>query len=194
MKSLLTLLPSFFSAATNEMVNFGVIMKNIGSIKYDVNCMDMNSYYTLNFPINANVEWDIVPPRLVPSREHKMDCKIEMFGGSAFDGRNGNDYGCLGRCGPGCSGLPPWRDTSTWSIDCLKHDVCSYYFSDTSGSSVAMCKDALLSAADDFMFPVCMKTADETVWSKSQGTQGSPHDIFCDGFKVQPGGALLLEE
>ena len=190
---LAALLLPFVSDASKEMQNFRVVMKNLGAIKYDVKCMQMNDYYTLTFPVNANVDWDLVPHRLVPSSNNKMICETSVFGGSAFHERNKNQYGCLGRCGPGCSNVPAWRDMSAWSLDCLKHDICSYYFSDASGSSVDMCKDALISAADDFVFPVCMKKTDETIWSRSQSKQDIIHGIICDGIKVQPGGTILLE-
>ena len=58
---------------------------------------------------------------------------IVMRGGECWgDSPNGGDYNCMGRCGGGCGG--GWGQCSNWARDCLKHDVCSWFF----GSSGAL--------------------------------------------------------
>merc|ERR1712083_250393 len=42
---------------------------------------------------------------------------------------NGGKYNCMGQCGGGCEEDDWWRVCSNWARDCLKHDVCSWYFS-----------------------------------------------------------------
>ena len=36
-------------------------------------------------------------------------------------------YDCMGLCGPGCQAQLPGM-CSNWSRNCLRHDVCSYYY------------------------------------------------------------------
>ena len=59
---------------------------------------------------------------------------------------NGGDYDCQGRCGAGCS-----SGNSNWARDCLKHDVCSWYFSASGGSSDSNCGDSFGHATNDFL-------------------------------------------
>eukprot|EP01113_Clastostelium_recurvatum_P050796 TRINITY_DN9706_c0_g1_i1.p1 TRINITY_DN9706_c0_g1~~TRINITY_DN9706_c0_g1_i1.p1 ORF type:complete len:287 (+),score=43.15 TRINITY_DN9706_c0_g1_i1:54-914(+) len=67
----------------------------------------------------------------------------ECWGVNPF---NGNDYECQGRCGAGCGGIP-----GGWSAGCWKHDICSYYFGATGGSSDEFCGLAFKQASRDFM-------------------------------------------
>jgi len=55
---------------------------------------------------------------------------IRMEGGECWGTHpnNGRDYNCQGRCGEGCG----YSTCSNWGRDCLKHDVCSWYFGSSS--------------------------------------------------------------
>ena len=59
---------------------------------------------------------------------------------------NGGDYDCQGRCGAGCD-----NGNSNWARDCLKHDVCSWYYSASGGSSDSNCGDSFGHATNDFL-------------------------------------------
>ena len=59
---------------------------------------------------------------------------------------NGGDYDCQGRCGGGCS-----NGNSNWARDCLKHDVCSWYFSASGGFLDSNCGDSFGQATNDFL-------------------------------------------
>ena len=219
-----------FAYAGDEMSNVVAVATNLGSLEYDFNCMDIKSYYIVDFDINAELVWDVPPTTAPPttvaptteeptteepdsedstgaparklveyeydnyrirhSTTKTMNCRMKVYGGTAWHDRNGNDYRCLGRCGGGCSSSSTWRDMSSWSIDCLSHDVCSYFFADSTGSSVDICKDALITAADDFLTPGCWESYSEKKWSKSRDKHSPQYNLLCDGHIVQPGGAI----
>jgi len=56
----------------------------------------------------------------------------------------GSNYECQGRCGAGCSGLP-----GGWAADCLKHDICSWYFGATGGTNDNYCGLTYKHASND---------------------------------------------
>ena len=62
-----------------------------------------------------------------------------------------NNYGCMGRCGADCGS---WWVASSWTKDCLDHDVCSYKNNASGGSSDPNCGDEYNEAADDWLWGV----------------------------------------
>ena len=58
---------------------------------------------------------------------------------------NQGDYGCMGRCGPGC----PSHGSGTWTRDCLIHDVCSYRNTSRRGPLDPSCGARHLDTFDD---------------------------------------------
>jgi|GEM_PF-1562440 len=56
-----------------------------------------------------------------------------------------SSYGCMGRCGAGCSGIG-----GGWTQDCLDHDTCSFYNNSSGGSGDPNCGDEFVAAEDDF--------------------------------------------
>ena len=73
---------------------------------------------------------------------------ITMQGGECWGTNPGNGagYNCQGRCGPNCG---TWA-CSNWGRDCLKHDVCSWYFESSGGSSDTHCGDEFDIAQNDW--------------------------------------------
>ena len=72
-------------------------------------------------------------------------------------GKHSDDSGkwdCNGRCGPGCG---TWA-CSNWARDCLKHDVCGWYFEATGGSSNQDCGDEFDEAIWDTATPCSSST------------------------------------
>jgi len=67
---------------------------------------------------------------------------------------NGNDYTCQGKCGPGCGNI----NCGSWARDCLRHDVCSWYYGSSGGAKDEQCGYAYDLAADDFLAN-CLCTA-----------------------------------
>lgn len=59
--------------------------------------------------------------------------------------QNDGDYGCMGRCGPGC----PRRGSGLWTRDCLVHDVCSYRNASRFGPLDKSCGRAHVDTFDD---------------------------------------------
>lgn len=59
-----------------------------------------------------------------------------------------NNYGCMGRCGADCGS---WWIPSSWTKDCLDHDMCSYLNNASGGSSDPNCGDEYNEAADDWL-------------------------------------------
>ena len=59
--------------------------------------------------------------------------------------QNHGDYGCMGRCGPGCAG----RGSGLWTRDCLVHDVCSYRNASRFGPLDTNCGSAHVNSFDD---------------------------------------------
>mmetsp|Transcript_13107 Transcript_13107/g.19849 ORF Transcript_13107/g.19849 Transcript_13107/m.19849 type:complete len:202 (-) Transcript_13107:130-735(-) len=78
------------------------------------------------------------------------DCyAIRMYAGENWGSHpsTGSQYGCQGRCGSNCG---RWWTCSNWGRDCLKHDVCSYFFGASDGASDANCGNEFVQAGNDF--------------------------------------------
>jgi hypothetical protein len=73
---------------------------------------------------------------------------IIMHGGECWgtQPQNSGNYDCMGRCGPGCG---TWA-CSNWGRDCLKHDVCSFYYSASGGAGDDHCGDEYQQALNDW--------------------------------------------
>ena len=63
---------------------------------------------------------------------------------------DGDSYDCLGLCGAGCQETDV---CSNWSQNCLKHDVCSYYYNARGGAADPHCGWAFNIAAADYIRP-----------------------------------------
>ena len=72
---------------------------------------------------------------------------IKMYGGECWGIHPTTDsnYDCMGRCGAGCGS---WT-CSNWGRDCMKHDVCGWYLSSTTGFRDKNCKDEFWDAYND---------------------------------------------
>ena len=74
---------------------------------------------------------------------------IIMHGGECWgDNPNGGNYDCQGRCGRGCGSL--FTLCSNWGRDCLRHDVCSWYFEASGGRNDINCGDEYNMAFNDW--------------------------------------------
>mmetsp|Transcript_48732 Transcript_48732/g.153196 ORF Transcript_48732/g.153196 Transcript_48732/m.153196 type:complete len:283 (-) Transcript_48732:71-919(-) len=62
--------------------------------------------------------------------------------------KEGRGYGCMGRCGRGCS----LSFLSFFTQDCLNHDMCSYMNLSTKGRLDKNCGDEFARASDDYIF------------------------------------------
>eukprot|EP00484_Ammonia_sp_Unknown_P019086 CAMPEP_0197033018 /NCGR_PEP_ID=MMETSP1384-20130603/11540_1 /TAXON_ID=29189 /ORGANISM="Ammonia sp." /LENGTH=175 /DNA_ID=CAMNT_0042462759 /DNA_START=21 /DNA_END=545 /DNA_ORIENTATION=+ len=73
---------------------------------------------------------------------------VRMYGGEDWgsNARNNGGYNCMGRCGPNCGS---WA-CSNWGRDCMKHDVCSYFFSATGNTNDDNCGDEWDDAQNDW--------------------------------------------
>ncbi len=60
------------------------------------------------------------------------------------------DYNCMGRCGAGCG----WGAPSSYTLDCLEHDVCSHNLCASGGSADPNCGDEYDESQDDWTFGV----------------------------------------
>jgi len=60
---------------------------------------------------------------------------------------NGGSYGCMGKCGAGCGDI----DCGAWARDCMRHDICSWYFTSTDGANDPNCGDAYNMAENDYL-------------------------------------------
>ena len=69
---------------------------------------------------------------------------------------DGDSYDCLGLCGVGCQESDV---CSNWSRNCLKHDVCSYYYNSRGGAADPHCGWAFNIAASDFLQPCAVDSA-----------------------------------
>ena len=103
-----------------------------------------------------------------PRVNDAVDGKIENDYVVQFDGENGEclairmqagecwgvhpittaNYDCQGRCGPGCGSN---KVCNRWGPDCLKHDVCSWYYGATGGAKNVNCGDEFHDAVNDYM-------------------------------------------
>lgn len=158
-----------------------------GQLSYNVECAEMQKFYRLEFKVNAA----IIPgtSTVEYSSTSTIACTIEAEAGGNYIDRVQNDYKCLGRCGPGCSNLPTWLDTSTWTLDCLTHDICSYFFAGENGSSTLLCTDPLLKAADDLVLSSCAKSSDDI--KEALGKEKTVAAVLiCDGHEILPGGII----
>ena len=72
-----------------------------------------------------------------------------------------DSYDCIGRCGIGCQEEGPGL-CSNWSRNCLKHDICSYYFNSRGGVVDPNCGWAFQKAEPDFLEP-CLSDASCTL-------------------------------
>ncbi|MFW7379238.1 MAG: hypothetical protein ACOH5I_10555 [Oligoflexus sp.] len=61
-----------------------------------------------------------------------------------------NNYGCMGRCGSDCG----WGAPSSWTKDCMDHDVCSFRHNASGGASDPNCGETFNQAADDWFWGV----------------------------------------
>lgn len=65
---------------------------------------------------------------------------------------DGGNYDCLGLCGVGCQ--PEWPGLcSNWSRNCLRHDVCSYYYNSRGGALDSSCGYLFNWASPDYVVP-----------------------------------------
>lgn len=60
---------------------------------------------------------------------------------------SGDPYGCMGRCGADC----PGSLCSNYARDCLKHDVCSFFFGSSGGALDANCGDEFKASMGDYL-------------------------------------------
>eukprot|EP00493_Phyllostaurus_siculus_P011548 UN11710 len=96
------------------------------------------------------------------------------------------DYDCLGKCGPGCT-----DGQANWARDCLKHDVCSWYFGASGGIADGDCGDSWWQATNDYVSSTCKEYGNSC-------TNSSP-DIFdaidlVDFFAGGSGGNVEMEK
>jgi len=72
---------------------------------------------------------------------------------------NGGDYGCQGQCGAGCiNGCGLFKLGGAWSRNCLRHDVCSWYFGAEGGASHTQCGKSYNQASGDLINCKCELT------------------------------------
>jgi len=70
---------------------------------------------------------------------------------------NNGNYGCQGQCGAGCiSGCGIFSLGGSWSRNCLKHDICSWYFGAGGGGSDKNCGTSYNQASGDLLKCACM--------------------------------------
>jgi len=69
----------------------------------------------------------------------------ECWGSDSDDDR----YDCMGLCGPNCQLESPGL-CSNWSLNCLRHDVCSYYYNSRGGLFDLSCGYAFAQAEKDY--------------------------------------------
>jgi hypothetical protein len=68
---------------------------------------------------------------------------------------NDGDYQCMGRCGAGCDGVAIGNQ---YTLECLSHDVCSYFSSASGGPVDANCGRAFISAVPSFFSMSCQQS------------------------------------
>jgi len=65
---------------------------------------------------------------------------------------NSGNYGCQGQCGSGCiKGCGIFSLGGAWSLNCLKHDICSWYFGASGGGSDTYCGISYNQASSDLL-------------------------------------------
>jgi len=109
---------------------------------------------------------------------------IRMEGGECWGAHpnNGGNYNCQGRCGPGCGS---WT-CSNWGRDCLKHDVCSWYFSSSGGASDSNCGDEWGDAYNDW--------ANNCFWGPCKGSASSCDYVMARGEPLSMDRASMEQE
>mmetsp|Transcript_30636 Transcript_30636/g.78576 ORF Transcript_30636/g.78576 Transcript_30636/m.78576 type:complete len:235 (+) Transcript_30636:79-783(+) len=70
---------------------------------------------------------------------------------------DGDAYDCMGQCGPSCQKASPGV-CSNWSLNCLRHDVCSYYYNSEGGALDESCGHAFGVAVKDYLLPCLIDT------------------------------------
>ncbi len=98
-----------------------------------IKCVRKNSWYTVTYDAGAS---------------GAVSTESVMANANWGTGGNGGNYACMGRCGAGCSGTSIY---GRWTQDCLEHDVCSYRYNASGGSSDGNCGDEYDNAFDDFV-------------------------------------------
>jgi len=69
---------------------------------------------------------------------------------------NGGRYDCQGQCGAGCiSGCGLFNGGGSWSKNCFKHDICSWYYGASGGGSDANCGKSYNQASSDLLKCSC---------------------------------------
>ena len=90
---------------------------------------------------------------------------IRMEGGECWGQHpvNGGSYDCMGRCGAGCGSWP----CSNWGPDCLKHDVCSWYFTAWGLFLDQRCGDEAWDVRDAYgtLWALCTPSGSLTAWT-----------------------------
>jgi len=70
---------------------------------------------------------------------------------------NKANYECQGQCGAGCiKGCGLFSLGGSWSRNCLRHDVCSWYYGASGGGSDANCGKPYNQASGDLLKCSCM--------------------------------------
>jgi len=64
--------------------------------------------------------------------------------------KTGGVYNCQGQCGPSCISGCNILTVGSWSRNCLRHDVCSWYFCSTNGGSNTYCGKSFKQASGDY--------------------------------------------
>lgn len=85
-----------------------------------------------------------------------------------------NNYDCQGRCGASCAG----SSCSNWAADCLRHDVCSWYYGATGGATDANCGDEYNDAVGDTT-NICLWVGVNACESKYDSVAASTKAWIC---------------
>lgn len=121
--------------------NLGYSMDHIWNAEHETNCRKIYQYEIGDY--------------LVVQFDGQDGCKeIQLAMGECWgnhpqvDGR----WDCMGRCGGGCAA--PYDvffmgGCNQWAVDCLRHDVCGWYYGATGGDNDANCGDEWDMAEDD---------------------------------------------
>jgi len=109
---------------------------------------------------------------------------IIMQGGESW-GKQPNtnsDYDCLGKCGPGCT-----NGKANWARDCLKHDVCSWYFGASGAFFDGDCGDSWIQASNDYMRSgsACKEYGDTDI-NDGKAAVKVCHKDGCKGTRTNP--------
>lgn len=91
-----------------------------------------------------------------------------------------NSYDCQGRCGASCG----TSVCSNWAADCLKHDVCSWYYGSSGGASDPNCGDEYNNAVDDTL-QICAGIGVDACESKYDSIAASSKAYICPNRRRQ---------